>query len=433
MIDIPPSPPHDLAIERSLLGGLIGAPDLFYLVDSILPAGANTFYSTKHQIVYDAIQRLVKHNEPVDIVILFSEIEKISQDITRSDLIDIAKCSCNGAIADKYAIRVAETFHRRQVLSSCRSAIDNILNKVDLSKTIRTLGKQINEITVNDSQTYAASINKIAIKWWDKCLDYKSTGTGRIYTGFKDIDKMIALLPGTHFILGARTSMGKTSFAIQMATNIAMQDKRPLLFSMEQTKESVAACYVSQISSVDRFAAMTNTLTDEQKKQIMDHAHIWGSTKIKNIGLYDKPWSAQDIKHKVITEMAQESVDIIIIDFLHNMKPPAYMKREGHEWLRETTAELEEIAIELKVPVITLAQLSRKVEARNDKRPIISDIREAGEDNADIVAFLYRDDYYNPHTEKPGIAEFIIAKNRHGQTGTVELMFLNASTEFKNL
>ena len=425
-------PPHDLDAELKLIGGILNDKDQYMLVESILPAGAETFYNLRHQALYKAIERILKEDKPLELSLVTTEANKVNQDITIADVYKAESAIPTGELCEYYSSVISELFAKRKVMEACKIALTNIKDN-DVIETVGTLEKSITEASAKGKQLYADNMSDIALSWWERYIDTEGETGDRIYTGWRDLDKYLAIVPGTHMMVAARTSQGKTSFAINLATNVAKQGKRPIIFTMEQTKESVATCYVAQIAGVDRFRAMTGTMFPHDKKKVSDTAYVWGSNEINNIGIYDKPCNAQAIRHKIIMERQRNPVDMVIIDFLHNMKPPTGYSSEGHEWLRETTTQLEHIAVELRVPIITLAQVNRKVEGRDDKRPNLSDIREAGEDNVDIALFIYRDEYYNKDSRDKGIAEIIIAKNRHGKTGMVKLKFIDYSTAFKDL
>lgn len=424
-------PPFDLEAEQILLGGLLIDPEQFSYIDSLIPIGEKIFYATKHKAIYKAMKTLTEENKSFDIILLYNEVHKHNKDITRSELVDIYHSIPTSAMNERYVHHLLEVYSRRKTAEICKNTLHGITIATPLDELLGTLIKEVSNISVVNNDKEASSINEVGLTWWDNYLNNEGKPIPRVLTGWEDLDRYVALMNGTHTIIGARTSMGKTSFAINLCTNVAQQGKKPLFFTMEQTKESVATCYISQISNVDRFNAMTGKLTEDDKKRIMDNAHIWGSDNISSMRIYDRSWSASEVRHKILLERIHRPVDIVVIDFLHNMKPPHGMNREGHEWLRETSQQLEEIAIELNIPIVTLAQLNRKVESREDKRPFLSDIREAGEDNADIVMFIYRDEYYYPDTTNdPGVAEIIISKNRHGKTGTIKLDFIPHSTAF---
>ena len=378
------------------------------------------------------MENIIKDDKPLEFSLLTTEANKINKDITIADIYKAANATPTGQLCEYYASHISELYAKRKVMESCKVALTDLGNK-NVVDVVGTLEKSITEASAKGKQLYADNISDIALQWWEQYIESEGETGDRIYTGWRDLDKYLAIMPGTHIMIAARTSQGKTSFAINLATNVAKQSKRPIIFTMEQTKESVATCYVAQIAGVDRFRAMTGTMFPHDKKKVSDTAYIWGSNEINNIGIYDKPCNAQEIRHKIIMERQRNPVDMIIVDFLHNMKRPTGYSSEGHEWLRETVMQLEHIALELKVPIVTLAQVNRNVENREDRRPNLSDIREAGEDNIDIALFIYRDEYYNKDSKDKGVAEIIIAKNRHGKTGMVKLKFINYSTAFKDL
>jgi replicative DNA helicase len=426
------TPPHDENIEKALLGCIISDPSKFNLVNSIFNDRDNVFYKTLHNHIYKSIKDLMQKDNTFDLNLLYSQIKRYDDDITMSYLIEIE--FPNGMLAEKYAEIVLEHFNARQTIKYCQQAISSIYNGEELLYITGDLRSKLDKTIIDPKNRYSSNIAEDALQTWETYLDEtESKHKNIIHTGWIDIDKVITMKKSHHILIGARTAMGKTSFALNLATNIALQGKRPVFFSMEQSKETMIECYISQISGVSRINFMKGQLSDFEIKRVHDNASIWGSNDIMDIGIYEGTYSPMEIRHKLIVEMKDKPVDVVIIDFLHAMKPPVGYKRDGHEWLREATKQLEELAIELNIVIVTLAQLNRSVDTREDKRPVMTDIREAGEDHADIILFIYRDEYYNPDTSEPGVAEIIIAKQRHGRTGKIKLRFIDYSTAFINI
>ncbi len=416
---------YDLNMEKCLLGALINDPNQLSLVESILPVSERTFYNTKYNNIYRTIKKLHEDGKAYDINLLYSEAVKIDDDILLSEITDIMLSSPTGMLSENYAEQVTDMYWRRNITEACHTAIDDV-QKVDTVVVLSNLESTIRSYSQKKS-FHAQKLSDLADISWENYASEKKN----IPTGWKDLDDLVFLRKGMHVIMGARTSMGKTSFAINLATNMA-KEHRPLFFTMEQSASSMADCYVSQISGISRFNYMKGTLSDYEVERVNEHAHIW-KEHADNIGVYDEIMSPDEVRHKIIIEKQNNPVDVVIIDFLHSMKAPQGTNRNSHEWIREAVTQLQNIALEQNVLMITVAQLTRSMNAREDKRPVLTDIREAGEDNTDIVMFIYRDEYYFPETtDKRGVAEIIVAKNRHGKTGTVELKFIHHSTAFED-
>lgn len=425
------TPPHDFEMEQSLLGCLIADPEQFDIINAILPAAENTFYRINNQYIYKAMQELIKQHGTYDIPLIYSKVKQYTDEIGMSYLSEIEYP--NGLLAEKYAKNIVSLYNARKIIEHCQLSIRNIQDGHDIMSVISNLRKNIDSTVIDVANIKPVNIADHAILVWEEYLDNQEKNVqSLITTGFIDLDRYINIKKSRHVLIGARTSMGKTSFALNLATNMALQGKRIMFFSMEQSKQDTTECYIAQLSDVSRDGFMRGKLSEREQNKVMENAHLWGSPEVMKMNIEDKTYSPMEVRHKLIMEMKDNPIDVVFIDFLHAMKPPAGYKRDGHEWLREATKQLEEIAIELNVAIITMVQLNRNVDNRENKRPVMTDIREAGEDHADIILFIYRDEYYNPNTEEPGIAEIIIAKQRHGPTGTIKLDFHNHSTAFMN-
>ncbi len=425
-------PPNDDRVEEGLLGSLLADPEVFSLINSIVTDEA-AFYKTKHRAIYKAIKEVYNDNKTYDVVLIHSKVKEHSDDLS----ITIPYLSTieypNGLLAERYAIRLMELYNARQTIIQCQKTLSDINDGKDLLEIVSNLKASIDKISMDPSNRPATNIAEDAINVWEKYLDEKDGVENYIPTGWPRLDRYITMKKGHHVLVGGRTGMGKTSFGLNLATNIALMGYRPVFFTMEQSKESMVECYIAQIAGVSRKDFMKGTLSDHEKERVVNTINTWGAKDILNMGIYEGTYSVEQVRHKLITEMAENPVDVVFIDFLHAMKPPRGYKRDGHEWLREASQQLEALAIELNVLIITMVQLNRGVDNRENKRPVLIDIREAGEDNADIVLLLYRDEYYNLNTEEPGIVEVSIAKQRHGPTGMEKLMFINYSTAFKDI
>ena len=425
-------PPHDEEMEKSLLGSLLADPEQFSVVDSVINSNPEVFYRIKNKTIYESMQNLIVEYDTFDLPLLYSKVKEKTDEVPASYLSEITLPT--GYLAEQYAVNLVELYNKRLAILECQNTVVELTSGSDFTTTISSLRGRLDASILNPAFKFSTNIADDALKFWEDYLDNeKERHNNLIFSGWSVLDNMVTVKKSHHIIVGARTSMGKTSFALSWATSVALQGKRVLFFTMEQSKESLTECYISQLADVPRDHFMKGILTPEDRQKVANTAKTWGSNKLMGLGVYEGTYSAQEIRHKIILELEKKPVDIIYIDFLHAMKPPTGYKRDGHEWLREATKQLEEIAIELNVTIVTMAQLSREVDKRDNKRPVQTDIREAGEDHADTILFIYRDEYYDPETDDPGIAEIIVSKQRHGPTGTVRLAFIDYSTRFEDV
>jgi len=424
--------PHSESLEQSLIGSLLSDPEQFPVIDSLLRSNSEVFYRIKHKHIFEAIAELYYENTSYDLPLVYNRVKAKTDDVTASDLSELSMPT--GYLAESYAEQLVELHNKRVAIQECQNAVVSLSNGGDFTDIVASLRSALDQSVLNPANRYSSNIADDALNLWENYLDNEDTIHANVIpTGFSTLDSMTTIKKGHHILVGARTSMGKSSFALSWATNVAQQGKKVIFFTMEQSKNTMVESYISQIAGVSRNRFMRGNLTEEEKEQVKRTVNKWGYSELIPMGLYEGSYAPYEIRHKLVLELEKNPVDIVFIDFLHAMKPPKGYRRDGHEWLREATKQLEEIAIELNVTIVSMAQLSRDVDRRENKRPVITDIREAGEDHADLVLFIYRDEYYYPETEDAGIAEIIIAKQRHGPTGLIRLAFIDYSTKFTDI
>ena len=430
--------PHSLEAERSVLGGiLLDNRALFQVVDVIQ---ARDFYRPAHAKIFQAQLSLMEKNEPIDEVTLITELkaqqslDAVGGPIYVASLCDRIPTAANIA---SYAKIVHEKSVLRQLISA---ATDIVSQSYSESEEVDQLLDQAESIIFNISEqrdkkglTPVKEVIKSTFKHIETLFHKKESITG-VPSGYEDLDKILAgFQPSDLVIIAARPSVGKTALALNVIQNSAIRYKKGCaIFSLEMSKEQLALRMLCSEARIDGSRMRGGFLTQDDWPRL---ARAAGS-------LSDAPIFIDDSANITILELrakcrrlkADNLLDMIIIDYLQLMKSTRAMDSRERE-ISEISRGLKGIAKELSVPVIALSQLNRSVEQRQDKRPMMSDLRESGaiEQDADVIAFIYRDEVYNPETPDKGVAEVIIAKQRNGPIGTVRLRFFNEFTRYENL
>ncbi len=437
--------PHDLEAERSVLGSvLVNNASL----DELRELGLENrdFYTDAHQKIYEMSCSLSDQGKAVDLVTLNSALKDRGWydqvgGMTLANLFDQA--SFQIANVYHYGRIVREKALQRRVIEACSDIMDqglqgveNTANYIDAAET------RIFEVSQNKVQRSFVSIAEVVSANMTKVQELFVSGSKEVVglgTGFIDFDKVTAgLQAGQVMVLAARPGMGKTSWFISALLSASVKQKAvAALFSLEMSKDELGFRFCSAISRIDSKRLKTGALSKEEFRRLMTAAEQLGAARIH---IDDTAaLSVMDLRSRCRRLKAKEKqLDLIVIDYLQLMRGPANNKAQSGNREQEISAisrGLKELAKELGVPIIALSQLSRQVENRTDKRPMLSDLRESGaiEQDADMVVFIYRDDYYNPESDEKGIAELIIAKNRHGEPGTVKLAWMGQYTLFANL
>lgn len=433
-------PPSDIEAEQAVLGSMLTDKDA--VVSAVEVLKAEDFYREDHKAIYQAILNLYNRAEPVDIITLKAELvsagkfDSIGGLEYLATLPEMAPTSAN---IDKYIKIVEEKSMLRTLIQTANQIIalgydptqevENIMDEAE---------KKIFNIMQKRNQKGYASIKDILVDTFaglEKLYNQKEHITG-IPTGFMDLDYKTAGLHESDLILiAARPAMGKSAFALNIASNAAVRAKVPVaLFSLEMSKEQMVNRILCSEAMVDSNKIRTGKIDDE------DWMKLAGSLgPLSEAGIYidDTPGiSVMEIRAKCRKLKLEKNIGLVVIDYLQLVQGSNSKKGGSREQeISEISRSLKILAKEINVPVIALSQLSRAPEQRPDHRPMLSDLRESGaiEQDADIVMFLYRDDYYNEDSEKKNIAEVIIAKHRGGSTGTVELLWLGNYTKFANI
>ena len=435
MEDINRIPPHSVESEQSILGSIILDKDAIITVaETINPSD---FYKEAHKIIYESMLSLNSNNEPIDLITLIEELRKeghldnIGGISYLTSLSTIVPTTSN---VKYYANIVKEKSVMRQLIKASNEIINlgydastdvqEILNKAEKSIfdiSQEKSGDDIQPITAVLQDTFAM-IEKL-------CTEKKEV-TG-ITTGFKDLNKKINGLQRTDLILlAARPAMGKTAFSLNLVQNAALKgDASVAVFSLEMSKEQLVQRMLSAQSNVELSKIKTGTLGESDWPRIIDGMAVLSEAKIF---IDDTPGiKISEIRSKCRRLKMEKGLDLILIDYLQLMEGEGKNENRQQE-IAKISRSLKILAKELDCPVVALSQLSRSPELRKDHRPILSDLRESGsiEQDADIVMFLYRDEYYHDDSEKKNIGEVIVAKNRHGETGNVELVWFGQVQKF---
>ena len=430
--------PHSVEAEQSVIGSMIMDRDAIMTASEVITS--EDFYQSQYGVLFDAMLELYNEGKPVDLVTLQERLrekdvppEISSLEFVR-DLLDAVPTSAN---VRHYATIVQEKSMLRKLIkvnediaNTCylaREKTEDILEETE-KKIFDLLQYRSTGDFVPIKQVVLNALDKI-----EKASKNKGTVTG-IPTGFIDLDyKTSGFQPSDLILIAARPSMGKTAFVLNVAQYMAFKEgKTVAIFSLEMSKEQLVNRLFSLESKVDSQALRTGNLTDEDWAKLIEGAAVVGKS---NLIIDDTPGiSIAELRSKCRKFKLEHDLGIIIIDYLQLMSGGKHSESRQQE-ISEISRSLKAVARELNVPVVALSQLSRAVEQRPDHRPMLSDLRESGaiEQDADVVMFLYRDDYYNKDTDKKNIAEVIIAKQRNGPIGTVELVWLPNYTKFANM
>lgn len=435
MEDISRIPPHSVESEQSILGSIILDKDAIITVaETINPSD---FYKEAHKIIYESMLKLNSNNEPIDLITLIEELRKegyldnIGGISYLTSLSTIVPTTSN---VKYYANIVKEKSVMRQLIKASNEIINLGYDaSTDVQEILDKAEKNIFDISQEKSGDDIQPINLVLQDTFDmieSLCTQKSDVTG-ITTGFADLNKKINGLQRTDLILlAARPAMGKTAFSLNLVQNAALKgDASVAVFSLEMSKEQLVQRILSAQSNVELSKIKTGTLSESDWPRIIDAMAVLSEA---NIFIDDTPGiKISEIRSKCRRLKIEKGLDLIMIDYLQLMEGEGKNENRQQE-IAKISRSLKILAKELDCPVVALSQLSRSPELRKDHRPILSDLRESGsiEQDADIVMFLYRDEYYHEDSEKKNIGEVIVAKNRHGETGNVELVWFGQVQKF---
>ncbi|MFC5450619.1 replicative DNA helicase [Paenibacillus aestuarii] len=431
-------PPQNIEAEQAVLGAILIQSEA--LITAMERVTSDDFYRGSHQRIFEAIVELAEEQEPVDLITLTARLQDKQQleevgGVTY--LSQLANAVPTAANIDYYAAIVEEkSMLRRLIRTATQIVSDGYANSEDVGAMLSDAEARILEISQRRTSSGFIGIRDVLMEVFERVehlYSHKGGSTG-IPSGFVDLDKMTSGFQRSDLvILAARPSVGKTAFALNVAQNVGVRAKETVaIFSLEMGAAQLVTRMICAEANVDANRMRTGYLEgDDWEKLTM----AIGALSEANIFIDDTPTiTVADIRAKCRRLQQEKGLGMILIDYLQLIAGRGKGDNRQQE-VSEISRTLKQIARELNVPVIALSQLSRGVEQRQDKRPMMSDLRESGsiEQDADIVAFLYRDDYYDKESEKKNIIEIIIAKQRNGPVGTVELAFLKQFNKFVNM
>ncbi|WP_226669325.1 replicative DNA helicase [Metabacillus litoralis] len=431
-------PPQNIEAEQAVLGAIFLQPASLTLASELLIP--EDFYRAAHQKIYNAMLDLSDKGEPVDLVTVTSELADVNllEEVGGvSYLSDLANSVPTAANIEYYGKIVEEkSILRRLIRTATTIAQDGYSREDEVEVLLNEAEKTIMEVAQRKNAGAFQNIKDVLVQTYDNIEllhDNKGDVTG-IPTGFTELDRMTAGFQRNDLIIvAARPSVGKTAFALNIAQNVATKtEENVAIFSLEMGADQLVMRMLCAEGNIDAQRLRTGSLTPEDWGKL---TMAMGSLSDSGIYIDDTPGiRVSEIRAKCRRLKQETGLGMILIDYLQLIQGSGRSDNRQQE-VSEISRTLKELARELKVPVIALSQLSRGVEQRQDKRPMMSDIRESGsiEQDADIVAFLYRDDYYDKESENKNIIEIIIAKQRNGPVGTVALAFVKEYNKFVNL
>lgn len=432
-------PPQNTEAEQAVIGAILLQPEA--LITAMERVRSEDFYTTGHQRIYEAMIELGEDNQPVDLVTLTAHLQDagLLEEIGGVGyLAKLANAVPTAANVDYYAQIVEEKSMLRRLIRTATNIVsDGYANSEDVSALLSDAEKKILEISNRRSSSGFISIRDVLMEVFEKVefLYANKGGSSGIPSGFVDLDRMTAGFQRSDLIIvAARPSVGKTAFALNIAQNVGVRARETVaIFSLEMSAAQLVQRMICAEANVDATRMRTGMLEgDDWEKLTM----AIGALSEAQIYIDDTPGiTVADIRAKCRRLKKERGLGMILIDYLQLIQGRGKAGENRQQEVSEISRTLKQIARELEVPVIALSQLSRGVEQRQDKRPMMSDLRESGsiEQDADIVSFLYRDDYYDKESEKKNIIEIIIAKQRNGPVGTVELVFLKNYNKFVSL
>ena len=430
--------PHSAEAEQSVIGSMIMDKDAIVAASEIITG--TDFYENQYSILYDTMVELSNEGKPVDLVTLQDRLKEkdVPPQVCSLEFIrDLVTSVPTSANVRYYAQIVRDkAVLRRLIKVAEETANECYLDKDKLDSILEKTEKHVFDIVQNRGTKEFSDIKEVVLRSIDSieaAAKNQGSVTG-VATGFYDLDyKMAGLQPSDLILIAARPSMGKTAFALNIADYVALKSNvTTAIFSLEMSQDQLVKRILSMNSKVDSQSIRTGSLTGEDWASLMESARIVGNS---NLVLDDTPGiSVSELRSKCRKLKLEKNLGLVIIDYLQLMSGSKKAESRQQE-ISEISRSLKSLAREINCPVIALSQLSRAVEQRPDKRPMLSDLRESGaiEQDADVVMFIYRDDYYNRDSEEPGVSEIIIGKQRNGPTGAIKLSWQAQFTKFANM
>ena len=430
--------PQSVEAEEAVLGAILVNPlSLGRIVETLKP---ESFYKPAHRLIYAAALEMFRKNDPIDIVTISQYLmdkDELENAGGRAYINELAMNVVTTANIEYYAKIIREKEIKRALINAGSEIVNTAYENEDTDIVLDNAQKMIFNIAASKDTTDLVCIQDLVVSSYEmieKRFNNKDELAG-VTTGFYDLDNITSGLHKSDLIiLAARPAMGKTAFALNLAQNVALKGKKAVaIFSLEMPKQQLVSRMLCAEAEVDSQRVKTGNLQPKDWEKLVD-----GMTKLSEAKIYIDDTAgvtSTDVKAKCRRLMMEEKeLGLIVIDYLQLMEGGGN-PNDRNQQISQISRSLKGLAKELDVPIIALSQLSRAVESRPDKRPMMSDLRESGaiEQDADIVMFIYRDEYYNrDDVENKGKAEVIIAKHRNGSVGTVELLFQSNITKFKN-
>lgn len=431
--------PHSIEAEQSVIGSMLMDRDAIISASEIVTAG--DFYQHQYGIMFEAILELFNENLPVDLITLQNRLKEkdVPPEVSSLEFVrDIITTVPTSANVKSYANIVRDKAVLRRLIKVNEEIANTCyVGKEPLESIMAYTEKTIFDLLQNRNSGEFVPIRQVAMNVLEKIEEAsknQGTVTG-IPTGFIDLDyKTSGLQPSDFILIAARPSMGKTAFVLNLVDHIAVKKGLPaMVFSLEMSKEQLVNRMLAMESNVDSQKLRTGTLSDTDWDAVVEGIGVIGNSKLI---IDDTPGiSIMELRSKCRKMKLEYGLSVVIIDYLQLMSGSGKSGDNRQQEISEISRSLKALAREMNAPVIALSQLSRACETRQDHRPMLSDLRESGaiEQDADVVMFLYRDDYYNKDTDMPNIAEVIIAKQRNGPIGTVNLVWRPEYTKFANM
>lgn len=431
--------PHSMEAEQSVIGSMIMDREAIVVASEII--SGDDFYNKSYGVLFDSMVELNDQGQPVDVVTLQNRLKEkdVPPEVASLEFIrDLITAVPTSANIKYYATIVSEKAVLRKLIRLTEEIANNCYSeKEGLEAILEDTEKRVFDLVQRRNTGDFVPIREVVMNAMDK-IEKASHSNGNvtgIATGFIDLDYRTAgMQPSDLVLIAARPSMGKTAFVLNIAQYVAFHSGECVaIFSLEMSKEQLVNRLFAMESKVDSQHLRTGNLSDLEWEKLIESAGMIGQSKLI---IDDTPGiSIAEMRSKCRKFKLEMDVKMIIIDYLQLMSGSGRGSESRQQEISDISRSLKALARELQVPVLALSQLSRAVEQRPDHRPMLSDLRESGaiEQDADVVMFIYRDDYYNPDTEKKGIAEINIAKQRNGPIGTVDLVWLPEFTKFANL
>ena len=430
--------PHSLEAEQSVIGSMLMDREAIITASEIVTA--DDFYQHQYGVMYESMVELFNEGKPVDLITLQNRLKEkdVPPEVSSLEFVrDIITTVPTSANVKYYATIVKEkAVLRRLIRVNEEIANDCYLGRDPLETILADTEKKIFDLLQSRSSGDFVPIRQVALNVLEnieKASKTKETVTG-VPTGFIDLDyKTSGFQPSDFILIAARPSMGKTAFVLNVVDHVAVKKGIPcMVFSLEMSKEQLVNRMLSMESNVDSQKLRTGTLTDSDWDAVVEGVGIIGGSKLI---IDDTPGiSISELRSKCRKMKLEHGLGMVIIDYLQLMTGSGKSSDNRQQEISEISRSLKALAREMQAPVVALSQLSRACETRTDHRPMLSDLRESGaiEQDADVVMFLYRDDYYNKDSEMKDMAEVIIAKQRNGPIGTVNLVWMPQYTKFAN-